>query len=37
MSIHVKRTGSTMSWIRLALLIALVVVMLATSYLGLGR
>ena len=35
MSIHVRRTGSTGSWIRIALVAAFAVVMLATGYLGL--
>ena len=37
MSIHVKRTGSTASWIRLALVIAFVVVVLVTGYFGLAH
>lgn len=35
MSIHVKRTGSTWSWVRLALFAAFVVAALATGYFGL--
>ncbi len=37
MTIHVQRTGSTTSWIRIALTIAFVVAALATGYFGLGR
>ena len=36
MSIHVRRTGSTWSWVLLALLLAFVVTALATSYYGLA-
>ena len=36
MSIHVRRTGSTWSWVLLALLLANVVTALATSYYGLA-
>ena len=36
MSIHVRKTGSTWSWILIALLIAFVVTALATSYYGLA-
>lgn len=36
MSIHVRRTGSTWSWVLIALLLAFVVSALATSYYGLA-
>ena len=36
MSIRVRRTGSTWSWVRIALLLAFVVTALATSYYGLA-
>ena len=36
MSILVRRTGSSWSWILIALLIAVVVTALATSYFGLA-
>jgi hypothetical protein len=35
MTIHVKRTGSTASWLRIAAMIALTIAVLATSYFGL--
>jgi hypothetical protein len=35
MSIHVKRTGSTRSWVGVAAMIVLSVVVLATGYFGL--
>src|SRR5262249_22138549 len=35
MTIHVQRTGSTGSWVRLALMIAFVAAALATGYFGL--
>jgi hypothetical protein len=37
MSIHVPRSGSRMSWVRIALVIAFVIATLATGYFGLGR
>ena len=37
MTIHVKQTGSTGSWVRIAITVTFVVVVLATGYLGLGR
>ena len=35
MTIHVRRTGSTWSWIWIALLVVFVVAALATGYFGL--
>ena len=35
MSIHVKRTGTTASWVRIALMLDFVIVVLATGYFGL--
>ena len=32
MTIHVKRTGSTGSWVRIALTLAFVITVLATGY-----
>jgi hypothetical protein len=37
MSIHVRRTGSRASWVRIALVVAFVIATLATGYFGLGR
>jgi hypothetical protein len=37
MSIHVPRTGSRASWVRIALTVAFVIAALATGYFGLGR
>jgi hypothetical protein len=37
MSIHVSRTGSRASWVRMALMTAFVIAALATGYFGLGR
>jgi hypothetical protein len=36
MSIHVRRTGSRASWVRIALLIAFTVVVLVTGYFGMA-
>jgi hypothetical protein len=37
MSIHVARTGSSASWVRIALLAAFVIAALASGYFGLAR
>ncbi len=36
MTVHVRRTGSTWSWVRIALLVLFVVTALATGYCGLA-
>jgi hypothetical protein len=36
-TIHVSRTGSRASWVRIALTVAFVIATLATGYFGLGR
>ena len=37
MTIHVQRAGSAASWVRIAIMAAFVVAVLATGYFGLGR
>jgi hypothetical protein len=37
MSIHVRRSGSRGSWVRIALVAGFVIAALATGYFGLGR